>query len=222
MGLIKALLNITQKQWIYRNSDIHYRFDGLTTHQHSLLSERIHNLIRTSPADLLPCHRHLLQQYFHQLGSDITLKCQLWVASMDSAISTASHVASGHHTPGSLQAFYSLPTQAHPKKSPFTSPRPFQCPHQPSSHSPRQQSLPVSFWVSEQSHLLLVPPPEAHTTDLTGARFHLHWQRKRQATPIRAWSGLNAFTCEQECPIMDILLPQCDCSAYMVEKKDKN
>jgi hypothetical protein len=113
--LIKLLLSITHKQWLYRNSNIHLRFDGLTSHQHLLLSDRIHELIRTSPADLLPCHRHLLLHNFFHLGSDSTLKRQLWVASMESAISAASHVSFGHHTPGSLQMFYTLPSQAHPR-----------------------------------------------------------------------------------------------------------
>jgi hypothetical protein len=120
--LIKLLLDITHKQWLYWNSDIHLRFDGLTSHQHSLLSEIIHKLIRTSPTDLLPCHRHLFQRDFYQLGSDSTLKRQLWVASMESAISAASHVSSGHHTPGSLQMFYTLPSRAHPWRSPFPIP----------------------------------------------------------------------------------------------------
>jgi hypothetical protein len=112
--LIKLLLSITHKQWLYRNSDIHLRFNGLTSHQHLLLSDRIHELIRMPPADLLPCHHHLLLHNFFHLGSDSTLKRQLWVAFMGSAISTASHVSSGHHIQGSLQMFYTLPLQAHP------------------------------------------------------------------------------------------------------------
>jgi hypothetical protein len=114
VGLIKSLLNVTHQQWIYRNSDIHLRLDGLTSHQHSLLSDRIHKLIRTSPTNLLPCHHHLLQHNFYQLGSDSTLQQKLWVASMELAISAVSHVSSGHHTKGSQQRFYSLPSHAHP------------------------------------------------------------------------------------------------------------
>ncbi len=64
---------------------------------------------------LLPCHRHLLNQDFHQLSNADTLPCQLWVASMKSTISAASHVAYGHYTPGSMQIFNSRPDspQAH-------------------------------------------------------------------------------------------------------------
>jgi hypothetical protein len=176
--LIKLLLSITHKQWLYRSTNIHLRFDGLTSHQHSLLSDRIHELIRTSPADLLPCHCHLLLHNFFHLVSDSTLKCQLWVASMESAISAASHVSSGHHTPGSLQMFYTLPLQAHPCQSPFSARIPTMHPHQLPLQCPRQQNLPASFWTSHQTIPPIFPPHKAHTTNLTGKEFHLHWQRK--------------------------------------------
>jgi hypothetical protein len=87
VSFIKSLLNITHKQWLYCNSDIHHRFDGLTSHQHRLLSERSHELIMTAPTDLLLCHHHLLEQDFCQLCSANTMAHQLWVTSMESAIS---------------------------------------------------------------------------------------------------------------------------------------
>ncbi len=131
-----------------------------------------------SPTNLLPCHRYLLQHNFYQLGSDSTLQQQLWVASMESAISAASHVSSGHHTPEGLQSFYSLPSRAHPCWSLFTASLPSRCPRQLPPCSPCQQTLLASFWISQQSHLPPVPPSQAHTTDFTETEFHLHWRRK--------------------------------------------
>jgi hypothetical protein len=32
--ILKALLNLTHKQWIFRNTDVHYKIDGLTQEQH--------------------------------------------------------------------------------------------------------------------------------------------------------------------------------------------
>ncbi len=62
--LTKSLLSVTHRQWLFRNADIHHRFDGLTMHQHTLLHHRITDLLKTSPQDLLPKHRYLLQQDF--------------------------------------------------------------------------------------------------------------------------------------------------------------
>ena len=60
VSLIKTLLSITHHQWLFRNVDVHHRFDGLTMHGHNLLSLRINDLLETSPGDLLPVHRYLL------------------------------------------------------------------------------------------------------------------------------------------------------------------
>jgi hypothetical protein len=95
---IKSLINITHKQWIYRNADVHHVIDGLTSSQHTALFAWVQELLMTDINYLLPCHRHLLSQDFHQLDNADTLPCQLWVTSMESAMSAASHVASGHFT----------------------------------------------------------------------------------------------------------------------------
>jgi hypothetical protein len=81
----------------------------LTLSQHTALFAWMQELLMTNINYLLPCHCHLLNQDFHQLGNADTLPCQLWVASIESAISAASHVASGHYTPGSMQIFNSRP-----------------------------------------------------------------------------------------------------------------
>jgi hypothetical protein len=106
---IKSLINITHKQWIYRNADVHHVINGLTSSQHTALFARVQELLMTNVNYLLPCHPHLLNQDLYQLGNADTLPYQLWVTLMESAISTASHVASGHYTPGSMQIFNSRP-----------------------------------------------------------------------------------------------------------------
>ncbi len=117
---IKPLLSVTHRQWLFHNSDIHHRMDGLTAHQHSQLTDRIHELLMTLVSNLLPCDQHLLQQNFHNLGNAVTIHQQLWVPSMESAIGAASNIATGHITSGSLRIFNSLPSCPAPRRSPFT------------------------------------------------------------------------------------------------------
>jgi hypothetical protein len=62
---IKRVLNITHRQWLYRNARIHIRLaDGLTEPEHKTIMQLVHNLLHTDPNDLLPQHRNLLQQDF--------------------------------------------------------------------------------------------------------------------------------------------------------------
>jgi hypothetical protein len=56
VSFLKSLLSITHKQWLFRNSDVHHIIDGLMTHQHALLNQRMHNLIQTTPKELFPMH----------------------------------------------------------------------------------------------------------------------------------------------------------------------
>jgi hypothetical protein len=178
ISLIKALLSVTHRQWLFRNADVHHRFDGLTMHGHNLLSLRIRELLTASPGDLLPAHRYLLLQDFAQLGDTDTIQRQIWVASMDSALGAASHFHSGHLTPGSLHAFFSTrqrgslpqrcPPQVHHTQR--------QQQHRP--RRPRQQILPASFWTPQQQCHTQAHPPNFHPTDLTGKHYRLHWRRK--------------------------------------------
>ena len=62
ISFIKTLLDVTHCQWLFRNADVHHSFDGLTLHGHNLILLRINELLKTSPRDLLPAHRYLLQQ----------------------------------------------------------------------------------------------------------------------------------------------------------------
>ena len=106
VSFIKTLLSATHQQWLFRNANVHHRFDGLTMHGHNILSLQIRELLTTSPGDLLPAHRYLLLQDFVKLGDADTIQRQIWVASMDSALGAASHFHSGHLTPGSLHKFF--------------------------------------------------------------------------------------------------------------------
>ena len=178
ISLIKSLLSVTHRQWLFRNADVHHRFDGLTMHDHNLLLLRINDLLKTSPGDLLPIHRYLLQQDFAQLGNADTIQRQIWVAAIESALGAASHFYSGHLTPGSLHKFFSTRQRPHQPNNIPTQVQhtPRQQPWRP--RHPRQQTLPASFWVSQQTCPTQEPPPHSHLTDLTGKRYRLHWRRK--------------------------------------------
>ncbi len=178
VSLIKALLGITHRQWLFRNADVHHRFEGLTMHDHNLLSLRIRELLTTPPDNLLPTHRYLLQQDFAQLGEADTIQRQIWVANMNSALGAASHFHSGHLTPGSLHKFFQTRRRATlPPRSPPHAQH-SQRQHQHRSRRPCQQTLPASFWTARQHYTPHENPPDFHSTDLTGAHYRLHWRRK--------------------------------------------
>jgi len=50
---IKSLIGLTHKQWLYRNSDVHYITKGLTSRQHKELTSRIKELMKTKCTGLL-------------------------------------------------------------------------------------------------------------------------------------------------------------------------
>jgi hypothetical protein len=53
--LINKLHNIVHKQWIYRNTCIHYRgTDGLTVLEHNEIINRVEEYALIDPKDLLP------------------------------------------------------------------------------------------------------------------------------------------------------------------------
>ena len=181
ISLIKALLGITHQQWLFRNADVHQKVDGLTMHDHDLLNSRINELLKTSPGELLPSHRHLLQQDFLQLGRSDTIQRQIWAASMESALGAASHFHSGHLTPGSLHKFFTKKPRSHNPNDSINQPiRAYQRSHHRNQQprSPRQQTLPASFFGIQQTSIQQDPPPCTHPTDMTGTRYRLHWRRK--------------------------------------------
>jgi hypothetical protein len=86
--LIK-ILNITRRQWMYRNSRIHINHvEGLTLATHETIMNHTKSLIATDPTDLLPQHRSLLQMDYEALGQGPSLDRQYWIAQMESAITS--------------------------------------------------------------------------------------------------------------------------------------
>ncbi len=83
---IKSLISLTHKQWLYRNSDMHYISDGLTSRQHDKLTSNIKELMKTI---LLGRHQHYMNTNFNTLGRGPTIARQVWVANMEMAISNA-------------------------------------------------------------------------------------------------------------------------------------
>jgi hypothetical protein len=58
--LIKSLISITHKQWLYRNSDVHHAIDGLSSQQQQELTERIRELLKVKKNTLLERHKHFM------------------------------------------------------------------------------------------------------------------------------------------------------------------
>ena len=89
MSIIKRVLHITHRQWLYRNARIHIKIaDGLTKPEHKNIIRLAYNLLDTDPNDLLPQHRYLLEEDFLQLGEGPSINRQYWIASMQSALDT--------------------------------------------------------------------------------------------------------------------------------------
>ena len=60
----------------------------------------------TDPEELLPCHRHYLEEDFGALGEGSAISRQVWIASMDSALSAAKEVNSGRMARGCHGHFF--------------------------------------------------------------------------------------------------------------------
>jgi hypothetical protein len=84
--LIKVL-DITHRQWLYRNSRIHIKqTEGLSLTDHESILQKVRSLIGTDPMDLLPQHRSLLNIDFEALGAGTSTDRQYWIAQIESAI----------------------------------------------------------------------------------------------------------------------------------------
>eukprot|EP00956_Cyclotella_meneghiniana_P023589 scaffold46165_cov127-Cyclotella_meneghiniana.AAC.2 len=82
------LLNITHRQWLYCNARIHLlKAEGLTSSEHEDIFNLVKDIMLVDPADLLPRHRHLLEQDYKQLGEGSTMARKLWLQKMRSAVS---------------------------------------------------------------------------------------------------------------------------------------
>ena len=104
---INRLHNIVHKQWIYRNTCIHYRgTDGFTLQEQDQIINRVEEYSLIDPEDLLPRHQYLLDTDFEALGSGTTIDRQIWLANFDSARSAALLSQAGTLTPDAV-TYYS-------------------------------------------------------------------------------------------------------------------
>ena len=88
--LIQHLLNVTHRQWLYRNAKIHIRkLENLTANEHNTVIELVKDMMLVDPTDLLPRHRILLEQDFMALGEGSTIDRKVWLAKMNSALLAA-------------------------------------------------------------------------------------------------------------------------------------
>ena len=91
-GLITRLLQITHRQWTYRNGTVHLRGpDGLTLSQQRALAQKCEDLLWTDPSDLLEADRALLDMDFSRLGSGPATDRQMWVSEMEAARAASQH-----------------------------------------------------------------------------------------------------------------------------------
>src|SRR6056300_980715 len=93
---IQHLLALTHKQWLFRNSHVHYKkLDGMTADQHDAIFARVCDLMWTDPRELLEKDTYLLEKYFGDLGEASSAERQVWIASMESALKASAFVKSG-------------------------------------------------------------------------------------------------------------------------------
>jgi hypothetical protein len=87
---IGQLLELTHRQWIYRNTKLHLRLvEGMTVPEHDEIMREVLNLLLTDPEEVLPRHQALLDLDMDKLGRGSTADRQYWVATMHSALSAA-------------------------------------------------------------------------------------------------------------------------------------
>jgi len=97
-GLILQLLQITHRQWTFRNGTVHLKGpDGLTAAQQRSLACKCEALLWTDPSTLLSEDRYLLDVNFEDLGEGSASARQMWLAEMDAARCAATY-ADGDYT----------------------------------------------------------------------------------------------------------------------------
>ena len=86
--LVDKLLQLTHRQWILRNTEIHYTLpDGFSLAQHEDIFNDALSLWRTlDPDELLDRHQHLLKMGDEELGKCSPLRRRLWIADVESAM----------------------------------------------------------------------------------------------------------------------------------------
>jgi hypothetical protein len=77
LKFIKILIDLTHKQLLFRNSDVHYASKSLTANQHNELTTKIRELMKTNCNALLAHHQHFMCINFNILGSGPALPRQV-------------------------------------------------------------------------------------------------------------------------------------------------
>jgi hypothetical protein len=91
-GLIQRLLQITHRQWTYRNRTIHYKDqDGLTAAQQEKIAKECEEFLWTDPMSLLPEDRDLLDIDFDELGEAHVEDRYVWLSEMKTAKAASSN-----------------------------------------------------------------------------------------------------------------------------------
>ena len=91
-GLMERLIKITHKQWLYRNSTVHFKSkDGRTLAEHEKIKSKIEKLLLTDPDDLLEEDVALLHEDVTELAEATAVDQEYWIASMETAVLAAYH-----------------------------------------------------------------------------------------------------------------------------------
>ena len=89
-GLILQLLQITHRQWTFRNGTVHLKGpDDLSPRQTTALVRRCEDLLWTDPSTLLDEDRYLLELDFDDLGDGSSASRQMWISEMEAAAAAA-------------------------------------------------------------------------------------------------------------------------------------
>ena len=101
--LVNSPLQLTHKQWLFRNSHVHIRkVDGMTEAEHEELFDQVRDQMLIGPSELLERHQSLLEGDFTELGKGSSSVRKQWVCSMEAAVATAEYVNSGRPIYGEL------------------------------------------------------------------------------------------------------------------------
>ena len=77
---VQHLLEITHRQWSYRNAKVHLKkAEGRTAQEHEAVMSEVRKMMLVDPTELLPEHRALLHTDFVWLGSGTTAERIQWV-----------------------------------------------------------------------------------------------------------------------------------------------
>jgi hypothetical protein len=94
-GFIRRILDITHKQWLYRNARLHICLqEGKTIEEHDFIMDQVGDMLLTDPDTLLPQHQHLLDSDFSKLGEGTSADRQYWLEDMKTAVQASRRVNS--------------------------------------------------------------------------------------------------------------------------------